>query len=106
MNTVVRCAVLIVLATLIAGPTTAVAAEPSVLAFTEAPSEEPPASEPSFAPGQEPAVIAPPAQAPEDDLPWTADYLAPLLVVGGIAALAASFAFYLVRIRGRYRVVD
>jgi hypothetical protein len=53
----------------------------------------------------EPAVEVPePAEAEEED-PWTARFLAPAVVVIAVVAVGASLSYYVVRIRGRYRVV-
>jgi hypothetical protein len=62
--------------------------------------------EPMFEPGMEPAVEAPPNVPEERDEPWTARYLAPLLLVGVIVVAAAYFLTYGARVRGRYEVVD
>ncbi len=54
----------------------------------------------------EPAVEVPEeAEADEED-PWTARFLAPAVVVIAVLTVGASLAYYVVRIRGRYRVVQ
>ena len=54
----------------------------------------------------EPAVILPEESAEEEEDPWTARFLAPAVVVISVVALGASAAYYVVRIRGRYRVAE
>ena len=61
---------------------------------------------PAFEPGQEPAVIAPPASEEAVEPPWTSRFLAPTLLVIGLIALVGSIAYYGVRVRSRYEVVD
>ena len=53
----------------------------------------------------EPAVILPDAAEEEEEDPWTARFLAPAVVVIAVVSLGASVSYYIVRIRGRYRVV-
>lgn len=53
----------------------------------------------------EPAVIVPEAAAEEEEDPWTARFLAPAVVVLGTVAVGAAASYYVVRVRGRYRVV-
>ena len=67
---------------------------------------EEPATTSTFAPGMTPAVEAPPASEAERDDPWTARYLAPLLLVGGVVVAIGYFATYGARVRGKYEVVD
>ena len=53
----------------------------------------------------EPAVVVPEeAEAGTED-PWTARFLAPLVLVIGVASLGVAISYYVVRIRGRYRTV-
>lgn len=53
----------------------------------------------------EPAVVVPEeAEADEED-PWTARFLAPAVAVLGVIVIGASVSYYVVRVRGRYRVV-
>ena len=53
----------------------------------------------------EPAVIVPEAAAEEEEDPWTARFLTPAVVVLGAVAVGAAASYYVVRVRGRYRVV-
>jgi hypothetical protein len=89
-------------------PTVALAsADGSVILATEEPSdEEAPPEEPTFEEGQEPAVIAPPASEQETEQPWTSRFLAPTLLLMGLIALVGAIAYYGVRVRSRYEVVD
>jgi hypothetical protein len=57
-----------------------------------------------FAAGAGPAVESPPAEADEDEQPWTVRYLAPTTLLLGLLALGGSVLYYGVRIRGRYKV--
>ncbi len=81
----------------------------SVLAFTEAESEEggeaPPTTQTSQG-GITPAEMAPAAEdePPEDQ--WTAKFLAPLVAVLGVIGIVVAFILYGLRLRGRYRVVE
>jgi hypothetical protein len=52
-----------------------------------------------------PAVEAPAPLPPDTTEPWTARFLAPAIVVIGVAVVIAAGAYYVVRIRGRYRVM-
>ena len=54
----------------------------------------------------EPAVIVPDEAAEDEEDPWTARFLGPAAVVISVFAIGASAAYYVVRIRGRYRVAD
>lgn len=53
----------------------------------------------------EPAVVVPEEAADESEDPWTARFLAPAMVVLGAVVVVGSLAYYVVRVRGRYRVV-
>ena len=53
----------------------------------------------------EPAVMVPEEAEEETDDPWTARFLAPAVAVLGAVAVGSAAAYYVVRIRGRYRVV-
>jgi hypothetical protein len=53
----------------------------------------------------EPAVMVPEVAEEEADSPWTARFLAPAVVVIGVITVGAALSYYVVRIRGRYRVV-
>ena len=54
----------------------------------------------------EPAVEVPEASEEDEEAPWTARFLAPAVVVIAVLTVGASLAYYVVRIRGRYRVVQ
>jgi len=54
----------------------------------------------------EPAVILPEESVEEEQDPWTARFLAPAVVVLCVVAVGASVSYYVVRIRGRYRVAE
>jgi hypothetical protein len=54
----------------------------------------------------EPAVILPEEAEEEEQDPWTARFLAPAVVVLSVVAVGASASYYVVRIRGRYRVAE
>ena len=53
----------------------------------------------------QPAVVVPEEAEEEAEDPWTARFLAPAVVVIAVVAIGASASYYIVRIRGRYRVV-
>lgn len=92
---------------LTAVPAAALAGDEFVSAFTEAESESETEPEgPGNTSGIEPAVEAPPVVEEDTEQPWTARYLAPAVLVIGIVALIASGAAYMIRVRGRYRVVE
>ena len=54
----------------------------------------------------EPAVILPDEAEEAEEEPWTARFLGPAVVIICVAAIGASASYYVVRIRGRYRVAD
>ena len=54
----------------------------------------------------EPAVEIPEAAEEDEEDPWTARFLAPAVVVIAAVTVGASLAYYVVRIRGRYRLVE
>lgn len=54
----------------------------------------------------EPAVEVPEAAEDDEEDPWTARFLAPAVVVIAVVTVGASLAYYVVRIRGRYRVAQ
>lgn len=54
----------------------------------------------------EPAVIIPEEAEEATEDPWTARFLVPAVVVIGPIAVGSAAAYYLVAIRGRYRVVE
>ena len=47
-----------------------------------------------------------PEAAEEEEDPWTARFLAPAVVVLCVVAIGASASYYVVRIRGRYRIAE
>lgn len=51
-----------------------------------------------------PAVEVPPDAPEAPEHPWTARFLAPLVLVLGVGSIAGALLYYGVRIRGRYRV--
>ena len=105
MTTPARLLVLLMAVLFVMVPVAAQASS-TVLAFTaEAEDEEAPV-ETTFAPGEEPAVVTPPTEAEERDIPWTGRYLAPVLLLGGVLVAIAYFVFYGARVRGKYEVVD
>ena len=53
----------------------------------------------------EPAVMVPEAVEEAEEDPWTARFLAPAVAALGAVAVGSAAAYYVVRIRGRYRVV-
>jgi hypothetical protein len=54
----------------------------------------------------QPAVEVPPPAAEDEQDPWTARFLAPAVVVIAVVAVGAAVSYYVVRVRGRYRVVE
>ena len=96
----------LLIASLLAAPAVAVALDDGsavLLAVSEEGDEEPAPVNDS---GVVPAIEAPSAEAEEEDQPWTARYLAPTVLALAVVALFASGGYYVVRIRGKYRVVD
>jgi hypothetical protein len=59
-----------------------------------------PAQSVAAAPAVEVPVTAP--EATED--PWTARFLGPAVVIIAVVAIGASVSYYVIRVRGRYRV--
>jgi hypothetical protein len=53
----------------------------------------------------EPAVVVPEEAEEDSEDPWTARFLAPLVLVIGVVTIGASAAYYVIRIKGRYRTV-
>ncbi len=53
----------------------------------------------------EPAVIVPEESEEAEEDPWTARFLGPAAVVIAVVVVGASISYYVVRVRGRYRVV-
>ena len=54
----------------------------------------------------EPAVVVPEGGEAETEDPWTARYLGPVVVGLGVVAVGSALVYYIVGIRGRYRVVE
>ena len=81
---------------------------PMVVAFTEAEGEveEPPSTTVVSEGGIAPAELAPPAEDAEAEDQWTAKFLAPTVAILGVLGIIAAFAFYGLRVRGRYRVAE
>ena len=105
MRFAARSLIVLLIAVFVLAPV-AVHAAPVAVAFTEAETEPETEVTSTFPPGMTPAVEAPAASEAERDDPWTARYLAPLLLVGGVVIAVAYFGFYGARVRGRYEVVD
>ena len=61
---------------------------------------------PALVVAAEPAVEVPDAEGEDEEDPWTARFLAPAVVAIAVLTVGASLAYYVVRIRGRYRVVQ
>ena len=59
-----------------------------------------------FPPGGEPAVTVPPVEIKEAVQPWTARFVYPALIGLAIILPLGLLLYYLVRIKGRYRVVS
>lgn len=54
----------------------------------------------------EPAVVVPEEAEEATEDPWTARFLGPAAVVIAVVAVGSAASYYLVRVRGRYRVVE
>ena len=54
----------------------------------------------------EPAVEVPEVVEEAEEQPWTQRFLAPAMVVLGAVAVGAAASYYVVRIRGRYRLAE
>ena len=76
---------------------------PAPLAIVDAP---PAYAAPAEVVAAEPAVEIPEAAEEDEEDPWTSRFLAPAVVVIAAVTVGASLAYYVVRIRGRYRVVE
>lgn len=84
--------------------------DPIVVAFTEAEGEEqveevPPTTVVSEG-GIAPAELTPPAEESDLEDQWTAKFLAPTVAILAALGIVAAFAFYGLRVRARYRVVE
>ena len=51
-----------------------------------------------------PAVEAESSAEAEEDQPWTSRFLAPTVLAVGVLGVVGAVGYYVVRIRGRYRV--
>lgn len=76
---------------------------PAPLAVFDAP---PAYAAPAVVVAAEPVVEVPDVEGEDEEDPWTTRFLAPAVVVIAVVTVGASLAYYLVRIRGRYRVVQ
>jgi hypothetical protein len=54
----------------------------------------------------DPAVLIPEQEEEADDDPWTARFLGPAVVAIAVIGVGATVSYYVVSIRGRYRVVQ
>ncbi len=54
----------------------------------------------------QPAVEVPEEVEEEEEQPWTMRFLAPATIAIAVITVGAALAYYVVRIRGRYRVVE
>lgn len=54
----------------------------------------------------QPAVEIPAEAEAEEEAPWTMRFLAPLTIVLGVVTVGGALAYYVVRIRGRYRLAQ
>jgi len=98
--------VLLVALVVVVAPAAALATSNGFVVATEEPADDATSDEPQFEEGQEPAEVAPADSADEDEQPWTARFIAPGLLTIGVLALVGSIAYYGVRVRSRYEVVD
>jgi hypothetical protein len=96
--------VLGLLGALLALPAVAFAGESLLLATAEPAEEEAPP--PTFAPGEEPAEIAPPQSESDVEQPWTYRFIAPTILVLGVLTIIGVIAYHGVRVRSQYEVVD
>jgi hypothetical protein len=93
------------LGALLALPAVAFAGDSLVLA-TEEPAEDEAPQQATFAPGEEPAEVAPPASESDEEQPWTYRFIAPTIVILGVLSLIGVVAYHGVRVRSQYEVVD
>jgi len=79
-----------------------------LLLFVPAPlgvvNPQPAMAEPLPVVAAQPAVEVPVTTPEATQDPWTARFLGPAVVVIAVIAVGASLSYYVVRIRGRYRV--
>ena len=78
----------------------------SLLLATEAPAEDEAPQQATFAPGEEPAEVAPPQAESEVEQPWTYRFIAPTILILGVLTTIAVIAYHGVRVRSQYEVVD
>lgn len=98
--------VLLVVLSVVAAPAAALGANDSLFVATEEPAGDDAPDEPQFPKGQEPAEMAPADAPDEEEQPWTARFLAPAILTLGVLGLVGSVAYYGIRVRSRYEVVD
>jgi len=60
----------------------------------------------TFAEGEAPAVVVPPPEAPDTELPWTDRFLIPTLVVTALLVVGGVTIYYFTRVKNRYRIVE
>ena len=102
-----RAAVLFLFAVAVATiPAAALAGDDGLLLATEGPTEGEGTQAPTNESGVTPAEEAPQPEPDEPDQPWTARFLAPLVLTLGIAGLVISATAYVVRVKSRYQVVE
>jgi hypothetical protein len=77
----------------------------AAVAVEEAPADEP-STTTTFAEGEEPAIVDPALEVEAEEQPWTARFLYPALVATAVLIIAGVMLRYIVRIKGRYRVVE
>lgn len=77
---------------------------PAPLAAVNAPAAYADAAGPTVL--AQPAVEVPEAAEEEEEQPWTMRFLAPATIALAVVTAGAALAYYVVRIRGRYRVVE
>ena len=112
MKTAMKLLLLAAILLAVSAPALAAAGEPDsfVAAFTEAEGEEPGEEAPPTTlvseGGIEPAELAPPVEAAEQEDQWTAKFLAPTVAILAALGIVAAIALYGIRLRGRYRVVE
>ena len=66
----------------------------------------PASATPALVVAAEPAVEVPDAEGEDEEDPWTARFLPAAVAAIAVLTVGASLAYYVVRIRGRYRVVQ
>ncbi len=91
---------------LLAVPAAALAGDELILATAEESDDMEEPAAPVNESGIEPAVEADPRGEEEAEQPWTARFLAPLVLTLGVVGLLTALVTYFVRIQGRYRVAE